>query len=86
MPKVTLRNFQRRIEKQNQRFDYVRGIIAGERERLNLTEAELAAILNMETRTFNAKVNNPERIGLDDLYDIMDALNVKIKFERPEIL
>lgn len=85
MPRTNY-GFQQKQQKQEERFDYVRGIIAGERTRLNLTETELAEKLGMIQQTLNAKVRNPKTINLEDLYKIMDALGVTIRFERREVL
>lgn len=84
MPKVVIGNEQRKKEKQLERFDYFRGMVDGELTRKRLKRADMANKLDMKYRTFSAKLECPERIGLDELYQMMDFLGVKIVFKRKE--
>ena len=79
MPKVSLSKNQ---QKTKERADNIRGLIAGEMERFGYSNKTISDKAGININTFNAKKRNIMSLTLAEAFPLMDALHIKILFER----
>ena len=72
------------VPKRQERNSFISGMIAGEMRRMGKENDEMARKSGMVERTFRNKIDNPEAFTLKELYDVADALEIKIVFVRKQ--
>lgn len=81
MPRVKV---NQNLEKQQKRFDNLRGLIEGEMARYHIDNDMLAAKALINSRTLRDKRREPDKITLPELFRIADVLKIKIILKREE--
>ena len=72
------------LQKQQTRFDNIRGLIEGEMARYHIDNDMLAEKAYITSRTMRDKRRNPERLTIPELFRIADVLKIKIILKREE--
>ncbi len=81
MPRVKV---NQNLEKQQKRFDNIRGLIEGEMARYHIDNEMLATKALINSRTLRDKRREPDKITLPELFRIADVLKIKIILKREE--
>jgi len=68
------------LEKQNERFNYVAGLLVGGMRQQRLTTKDVSKKSGIPERTVTQRLQHPEEIRLADLYRLADIAGVSIKF------
>lgn len=79
MPRVSISNSQKKTK---DREANIRGLIAGEMERFGYSNKTISEKAGININTFNAKKRNIMSLTLAEAFPLMDALHIKILFER----
>ena len=67
------------------RYNYVAGMLSGGMRQQRLTTEDVFKKTGIPERTITERLQHPEKIRLEDLYKLCDAVGVKIMFELKEV-
>ena len=73
------------VDRNAKRFDYVAGMLSGGMRQQRLSTEDVYKKTGIPERTITERLQHPEKIRLEDLYKLCDAVGVRIMFELREV-
>lgn len=72
------------VPKKQERQGYIKGLITGEMARYNKSKSDMALKAKCSVETLNKKIDNAGDFKVEELYAILDELQVSVIFSRKQ--
>lgn len=72
------------VPKKKEREDFISSMIKGEMARYHKSPEQIAVKAKFSTRTLTNKLKEPGEFTIEELYAILDALEVRVAFIRKQ--